>query len=110
MKFLGWFCLIKNLAVNQVTTYTDITKYPQWKLLPEIIKNRIVKAAETFIFKRNTEINEWLGTDKVNNVDLAGYDALLLLLKIQSEEVNLPDTVWEKWVPALFENSQKSGK
>ena len=97
-----WYCLVDNLSFLPEMGYSldffhfpDITKYATWSLLSESTKNKILYAAKNFIFKKNIQ------SDKLGDLDWAGYNALLLL-KNYSSKINLPYWIWVKWLPVII--------
>ena len=102
-----WLHLTRNLSMMPGKNYyldplqnTDITKLPAWELINEDIKKDIIKAAEIFILKRQTETDKLLGTNKYIPLDWAGYKALILLLKTFG--IKIPKDIWKNWASVII--------
>lgn len=81
----------------------DLTDFPLWKLCDGETRERILKAADYFAVHQdvvytteNTE--DWYDTSSVPYIELHGYLALFLLLKVDASSLYwLPPERWEHW-------------
>ncbi len=81
----------------------NLKKFPGWNNSEPEVHNRIIIAAKTFIVQGEPNTNTWLNNNSYSHNALAGYRALRLIYEIEEEYIhNLPDEIWEKWIPIVL--------
>jgi len=78
----------------------DLTQLPGWRLSDDVRRGRVIKAARRYLDLAKPEINKWLSKDQFTYLELAGYQALVLLsLESSGTFSELPQQVWTTWAP-----------
>jgi len=91
----------------------DLTTLPGWLEAETGTQARIIKAAKKYLEVGDPETQTWLGTNKFSNPPFAGYQALHLLSKQDSDSIAaISAEIWTKWIPVIlhFANSSFGNK
>ena len=102
--FAEWVTLVSDLSRKSDESHVysnihlDITKFECWIDSLEEVRNRIVQCAEFFLINADPKPSQWIGSNEMPSIALAGCMALNLLLRIRPRTLELFDiTVWKKW-------------
>ncbi len=80
----------------------DPTRHPRWKELGDETRANLVTASPMYLVNGHCRPDDWLLQDLLHNPALAGYRALILLLRFAPDELDaLSSTVWVEWAPIL---------
>jgi hypothetical protein len=81
----------------------DITKLKGWNILDNTIKQRIENGCRIYL-NQYKELNlEWINTNEYSRPELAGYKALVFLLRTGDTYIDsLPLEFWKKWHSVIF--------
>lgn len=81
----------------------DVVGMGRWPTLPEAVQERIVNAAERYLFSQPCEPQQWLDKPDIRFYPAeAGYRAMVLLLRVAPERLHrLPEAAWIEWAPVL---------
>jgi hypothetical protein len=78
----------------------DLRVLPGWKQADLETRGRIIEAAKRYLEVADPKTDEWLGSNTITYMALAGYWSLLLLLAEAPEFLwTLPITIWSRWAP-----------
>ena len=73
-------------------------------------RQKLVEIAKSYILKRKTTPEEWVGTNTIHFPDFAGYRALVLVCRFDYRFVeSLSSERWENWTPAILGFPNTSG-
>ncbi|MDJ0592920.1 MAG: hypothetical protein QNJ72_23505, partial [Pleurocapsa sp. MO_226.B13] len=107
----AWWRICREMTLLLTSTHyhasikPDLMLLPGWKEANEKTRLRIIEAAKTYLIQEQTPTEQYLeykGT--YNDADLAVYKALLLVLKIEPDFINVIDgTRWKKWIPSILD-------
>jgi hypothetical protein len=90
---------------------SDLTKLPVWEGADENMRERLVRAAKEYLLHPPEMDLSWLGTNTLNRPRMAGYRALVLLMKIVPEFIaKLPADLWKIWAPIVVSYPLNSGQ
>jgi hypothetical protein len=115
----SWWVLNRELTINEaIARYgnefeQDITELPGWKSSDNGIKERILSAAKRYISEGEPNNKKWLGKNIIYWPAMAGYRALRLVLKENSEDIlEFSAKIWQKWASIILAypmgNSEKA--
>lgn len=80
----------------------DMADFVGWKKADAATQLRIVDSAKKYVVAGEPENDKWVGTLSYQNVALAGYHALFLLLKVTPEYIDLlSPNIWKKWTAII---------
>lgn len=81
----------------------DLAGMPRWSTLPDGVRERIIDAAERYLFSQPCEPQQWLDKPDIRYFPAeAGYRAMVLLLRVAPERLDrLPGRAWLEWAPVL---------
>lgn len=112
----AWWQLNREMTLQPDSTHygdeleSDITILHGWKAADATTRERIVNAAKIYLQMHDPQTHEWLGTNVIPRSALAGYRALRLLLKEETNYIStIPDYIWEKWAPIIIAYPTSSG-
>ncbi len=104
-----WHELCTQINVFPNSKYYDhyfklnLMELPGWKNSDQSIKQRIIECAKKYVLEKQDLNCDWIGTNKVDLLPIAGCKALYLLLKIEPDFVNqLAPHVWQKWASIII--------
>ena len=105
----AWWHLNQVMTLEPHSTHygdeleSDLTVLPGWKDAEPTIRDRIIETAKRYLLEHNPETNKWLGTNTIYRPAYAGYRALCLLLREDSDFIlTIPVEVWKKWAPIIL--------
>ncbi len=105
----AWWHLNMEMTLEPNSTHygdeleSDLTKLYGWKSADTPTREKIIDAAKIYLDEYDPQIHEWLGTNTIHRSVFAGYRAVLLLLKEDSDYIfTIQDSVWEKWSPIIL--------
>jgi hypothetical protein len=82
----------------------DLTQHPRWAELSNDARDAIVDAADGYLRSAACVPEKWLGTSTRYYPAQAGYQALLLLLRLRPDALtSLEGVVWREWAPILVD-------
>lgn len=82
----------------------DLTRSARWDDFSDDVRSTIVDAASRYVRSANCQPEKWLGTTTRYFPAEAGYQALLLLLRLRPDELTTLDgSVWREWAPILID-------
>lgn len=109
-KIESWWLLNYEMTLKEDSRYYgdereyDLTKLPGWEAADEKTKLRIITSAKEYVLKQDCKKGEWLGKNIFCRPAVAGYRALLLILKFEPEFINeLTEKIWNQWAPIVLE-------
>lgn len=104
----AWWVLNHELTLKPTSSHyddvlqPDLTLLPGWEEADENTRERLLDVARSFITTQDSKPGEWLGKNNYLFSALAGYRAILLLLKFDPEWIEtLPPDRWDAWAPSL---------
>ncbi len=114
-----WWILNRDLTIDESAARygneweQDITELPGWKSSDNGVKEKIVSAAKRYISEGEPNNKEWMGKDIIYRPAMAGYRAMRLVLKEDSEYIGkLDHEIWQKWASIILaypmQNSEKA--
>lgn len=82
----------------------DVTQTQRWSQLSAADQQRWVLAAKRYLLLGECEPEKWLGQQKHHYPSMAGYRAMVLLLRRDPTALQeLPSDVWREWAPAIID-------
>lgn len=116
-----WWQICLEMTLTSTSTHynnhsalkLDLTTLLGWLAADTDSKARIVKTAKEYLEVGDPETQTWLGTNKFSNPPFAGYQALYLLSKQDSNFIEaISAEIWMKWIPVIlhFANSSFGNK
>jgi predicted NACHT family NTPase len=103
----AWWQLNRELTLTPTSRFYDdfflaISGMPGWLEAEPTTRQRILHAANSYLFVAESSAAAWIGTNSVRFVDLSGLRALLLLREVDEPTYHaIPIEVWRKWAPAM---------
>jgi hypothetical protein len=89
---------------------SDLTSLPGWKICDDMLKNRIVEAAKSYIINNDAAPSNWLGTNTYHRPAMSGYKAFILLKKLEPAFLdNLSTDIWKKWASVFIGYPENNG-
>lgn len=83
-------------------TEVDLTRLPGWAELDSPLQESCLQMAEQYLRTANPQTSDWLGTDVLHRPAIAGYRALLLLLRFRPSLLSqLPNDIWAHWTATV---------
>jgi len=90
---------------NQNTIWISpnvLSEAPRWKTLPREVQSAITSAARNYINNADSGTGEWIGSGQIQNRAIWGYQALELLLNVDTAWLtSLSDECWSKWAGTI---------
>jgi len=81
----------------------DLTTHPRWERLDPGLRDRILQAAELYLRSGRCDPGQWLGQQVNFFPAQAGYQALILLARLDSAALAaLEPPVWREWAPIII--------
>ena len=112
----SWWQLNMEMTLEPDSTHyrneleSDLTTLPVWKTADETMKNRIIEAAEKYLFEKELETSQRIIDSTIYRPAFAGYRAFQLLLKESQQTIlNIPEYVWKRWAPTILSYPISSG-
>jgi hypothetical protein len=102
-----WVSLVFELTLEPTSERAgepglDVTKLPGWATASQATRERIIHAARQYADKGNPENEDWIATNAIPYVAIAGFQALALLLSVAEHNLDtLPLEALRKWIPTL---------
>ncbi|WP_323958883.1 hypothetical protein GC088_10015 [Arthrobacter sp. JZ12] len=80
----------------------DLTKHPRWETLSPETQEELITAAYLYLQAGRCEPKEWIGKRVRHYPAVAGYCALILLLRKRPQLLpQLEQSVWREWAPII---------
>jgi hypothetical protein len=106
----GYWIAARLVCVRPGTTHylneyqPDLTAHPRWDHLAPSSRDRLIALASRYLTEGRCAPEEWLGKQRIYFPAMAGYRALLLLLRFDPPALDtLSPTVWREWAPIIVE-------
>jgi hypothetical protein len=81
----------------------DLTAHPRWGELDEVTRGNMEASAPRYLREADCERDHWLGKGIRYFPAEAGYQALVLLLRVDAMQLReLPGQVWKEWAPIII--------
>jgi predicted NACHT family NTPase len=88
----------------------NLMELPGWKNADDSTKKRIIESAKKYILEKENLNYDWIGTNQVNLLAIAGCKALYLLLNIEPDFVEqLEPSIWQKWASIIIATPNYDG-
>ncbi|MFI2488526.1 hypothetical protein ACH47X_16570 [Promicromonospora kroppenstedtii] len=82
----------------------DLTLHPRWNDLTEAVRADFVTAARVYVENGECRPDEWFAKNKVYYPAQAGYRALILLLRLAPDALEVVSPhAWRQWAPILID-------
>lgn len=108
-KLDAWWQLNREMVLQPNSTHygdeleSDIPILYWWKEADSITKEKIVSAAKVYLTDYDPQTSKWLGKNIIYWPAYAGYRAIQLLLKEDSNYIfTIQNHIWEKWSPIIL--------
>ncbi|KZF13364.1 hypothetical protein A2J03_15455 [Rhodococcus sp. EPR-157] len=80
----------------------DPTRHPRWEEVGEGTRADLVAASPVYLVNGQCSPENWLHQQIFHDPSIAGYRALILLLRCEPDQLErLGGTVWKEWAPIL---------
>jgi hypothetical protein len=114
-KWRDFFLLNLHLSLEPDSTgyWTErtyvITGMPGWQSADDLLRERIIKAAERYLIVGKTHVAQFIGKSQARS-DTAAFRALILLKDRDAPAyARVSQSLWEKWAPGIAYLTQDFG-
>lgn len=81
----------------------NLMELPGWKNADDLTQKRIIESAKKYVLENENLNYDWIGTNQVNLLAIAGCKALYLLLNTEPDFVEqLDSSIWQKWASIII--------